>query len=66
MEHENIFEGDYVVVEELFEGREQPVINEMIVAEYVPLDLKNDESDDEISDDDYMNLTLNITAQGCE
>ena len=60
MEHENIFEGDYVVVEELFEGREQPVINEMIVAEYVPLDLKNDESDDEISDDDYMNLTLKI------
>ena len=60
MEHENIFEGDYVIVEELFEDREQPILGEMIVAEYVPLDLESYDSGNDMIDDEYMALTLKI------
>ncbi len=60
MEHENIFEGDYVIVEELFEGQEQPLLGEIIVAEYVPLDSEKDNSRNDLLDDDFMGLTLKI------
>jgi SOS-response transcriptional repressor LexA len=60
MEHENIFEGDYVIVEEFFEDREQPLLGEMIVAEYIPLDSDSDASRNDILDDEYMGLTLKV------
>jgi SOS-response transcriptional repressor LexA len=60
MEHENIYEGDYVIVEELFEEREQPLLGEMIVTEYVPLDSEPDDSRNDLVDDEYMGLTLKI------
>jgi hypothetical protein len=60
MEHENIFEGDYVIVEELFQDREQPQLGEMIVAEYAPLDSQSADPGNDVSGVEFMALTVKI------
>jgi len=59
MEHEGIFDGDFVIVEE-YSGIDWLSQGDLIVAKYFPLDDEDDNPAVEISESDYMDLTLKI------
>ena len=63
MEHEGIYDGDYVFVE-AFSGVDSPRDGEMIVAKYYPLDLENDDFDVSVPETDYFGPTLKIFSRG--
>ena len=59
MNTENIFEGDFVIVEEFAHtSAEQPSIGELIVARYLPYHMRNEFEDQQYSEDDYEGPTL--------
>jgi SOS-response transcriptional repressor LexA len=62
MEHEGIYDGDFVIVEE-FNGRDWPKLGDLIVAKYYLLENENENSIDEIPEADYMDLTLKIYSE---
>ena len=65
MEHEGIFDGDFVIVEE-FSGLDWPKHGDLIVAKYYPLENENENPMDEIAEEDYMDLTLKIYSEQIE
>jgi SOS-response transcriptional repressor LexA len=65
MEHEKIFEGDYVIVEEFINGLEWPHQGDLIVAKYFPLKDEKEEITD-IPETDYMDLTLKVYTEQME
>lgn len=62
MEHEGIFNGDFVIVEE-FDGIDWPKQGDLIVAKYYPLENEKDNPADDIPESDYMDLTLKIYSE---
>ncbi len=62
MEHEGIFDGDFVIIEE-FNGIDWPKQGDLIVAKYYPLENECDNPIDEIPETDYMDLTLKIYSE---
>jgi SOS-response transcriptional repressor LexA len=65
MEHEGIFDGDFVIVEK-YSGISFPNQGDLIVAKYFPLDSEKDHTIDDIPETDYMGLTLKIYAEQIE
>jgi SOS-response transcriptional repressor LexA len=62
MEHEGIFEGDFVIVEEFISGIEWPHQGDLIVAKYFLLEDEKEEIA-EIPEADYMDLTLKVYSE---
>lgn len=62
MEHEGIFDGDLVIVEE-FDGLEWPQQGDLIVAKYYPLDSEKKNQADDIPESDFMDLTLKVYSE---
>ena len=62
LEHEGIFEGDYVIVEEFINGFEWPNQGDLIVAKYFPLKYEKEETS-EIPESEYMDLTIKVYAE---
>jgi SOS-response transcriptional repressor LexA len=65
MEHEGIFDGDFVIIEE-FSGIDWPKQGDLIVVKYYPLENENESPVDEIPETDYMDLTLKIYSEQVE
>jgi SOS-response transcriptional repressor LexA len=67
MEHEKIFEGDYILVEEFmpFDG---PKENEIIVTKYFPLPSKEELEDKNVNipESDYSDLTLKVYKEAID
>jgi len=62
MEHEGIFDGDFVIVEE-YDITEWPKQGDLIVAKYYPLDIEDENQVDDIIESDYMDLTLKFYSE---
>jgi len=62
MEHEGIFDGDFVIVEE-YDISEWPQQGDLIVAKYYPLDSEKEHQIDDIPESEYMDLTLKIYSE---
>jgi len=62
MEHEGIFDGDFVIVEE-FDGIDWPKHGDLIVAKYYPLENEKDNPVDDIPESEFMDLTLKIYSE---
>jgi SOS-response transcriptional repressor LexA len=62
MEHEGIFDGDLVIVEE-FSGIDWPKQGDLIVAKYYPLENEKDNLTEDIPETEYMDLTLKIYSE---
>ncbi len=62
MEHEGIFDGDFVIVEE-YDGLEWPQHGELIVTKYYPLDSEKENQADDIPESDFMDLTLKVYSE---
>jgi len=62
MEHEGIFDSDFVIVEE-YDGIEWPKQGDLIVAKYYPLDIEKKNQADDIPESDYMDLTLKVYSE---
>lgn len=67
MEHENIYEGDYVIVEEVDNKKETSVNpNELAVLMYVPLYVVSDDPTLPITEGDYLGPTLKYCREFAE
>ncbi|MBX3059565.1 MAG: hypothetical protein KF770_24200 [Anaerolineae bacterium] len=62
MEHEGIFEGDFVIVEEFINGIEWPSQGDLVVAKYFLLEDEKEEIT-EIPEADFMDLTLKVYSE---
>jgi SOS-response transcriptional repressor LexA len=62
MEHEGIFNGDFVIIEE-FDGLEWPQQGDLIVAKYFPLDDEKKSPIDDIPEAEFMDLTLKVYSE---
>jgi len=62
MEHEGIFDGDFVIVEE-FDGLQWPQQGDLIVTKYYPQDSEKKNPVGVIPESDFMDLTLKVYSE---
>jgi hypothetical protein len=62
MEYEGIFDSDFVIVEE-YSGIDWPKQGDLIVAKYYPLENEKENPAEDISESEYMDLTLKVYSE---
>jgi SOS-response transcriptional repressor LexA len=62
MEHEGIFDSDFVIVEE-YSGIDWPKQGDLIVAKYYPFENEKENPAEDIPESEYMDLTLKVYSE---